>query len=1111
MRYIPLLGIVFILFGNVSVNAQQEQQDRRGRTEPGLIVETGGRMGTCDMLTFSPDGRFLLAVGDDKVVRIWPVGPKGIDAKGVRALRWSIWHEQRGNIYAMALDPPGRRVAIGGKGVITGMVMVLDFQTGKVLQALTDVKNNDQVIRFVVFSPSGDQLAFGAEDGSVWLWNLASDRDNDVRRLGPGSKDKSFNSVRLLVFEKENQLVSVGWDGRVLEWNLEQPMAEPRFRFRFFDNEDGKADLYRVVLSADGKWLAAAGWHPSVQIRSLDGKERKNDIVLSGRRAFPVRVARSLAFDATSQRLAVGIRTIDSNDFFHGTNDEVTVFDLAKGQTSAGPPCSYHAEGLAFHPEGTLLALAGGDNHEVTLWNTVTREKVGPEGRGPGNCLWGVGLSSNSRYLGFLDRRAADPDANHRGSGPWTVFDLNRHKWLATPQDFKPVKPVESIDGWRVSFPKKNVFQWSLVGPDERQWPLNFEENTGGKPLCYTFLKAVGDKPLRLAVGQYFGAISIFELNADKPRHLEAMSDGVEQAVPARLLTAHQGEVMALAPSADHKWLVSASRDQTIAGCNLGDGPTKTELGATFKHADGKLLVDAVDAGDPAWEAGLIKGDEVRLLAYSGRLEFDAAKGKGDIKSTMQLLGRARPGRELYFVLKRPGQPNLIHTPTTIRRRPQWRFFPTRDKEWVLWLWRSYYYDTSTNGDYLIGWHVNKGKMLDRQPDFYKAEKMRQAYQRPDLVDQLLWDAKAETTLPSLVRIRPPHVMISLVYRDKKPSDDVVEVTLQADAYDKDNPDQQLKRAELWIEDYRYASWPGAGKNFTKTISIPRSALRSGANQLTFQCYNEAGSNDEATLPLQQGNRTDRPNLFGLVVGIGNYQNARVPGGRPPVDLKYTTADARAMRDAWSKQVGKRYQHGSLELLPDEQATREAILGHLKKLVGKVQPDDLLLVFLAGHGYDQSREQPGKNRFVFCTPTFDIARPEETGITSQALYEALAVLPCRKLVLLDVCHAGLAANPVRDLTPGGKGPIILASCDKTESAVEDDTYKHGLFTYALIEALGTAFDKADKNKDGKLDADELFAYAEGRVPELLKTVKREEGQNPTRFPLSPEPAPLAEK
>ena len=48
------------------------QSDRRDRQYPELVVESDGRLGSCDSLQFTADGKYVLAVGDDKVVRIWP-------------------------------------------------------------------------------------------------------------------------------------------------------------------------------------------------------------------------------------------------------------------------------------------------------------------------------------------------------------------------------------------------------------------------------------------------------------------------------------------------------------------------------------------------------------------------------------------------------------------------------------------------------------------------------------------------------------------------------------------------------------------------------------------------------------------------------------------------------------------------------------------------------------------------------------------------------------------------------------------------------------------------------------------------------------------------------
>src|SRR5438046_3900789 len=89
------------------------QTARRQRSSPGLVLETGARHATCDVLTFTPDGARLLAVGDDKVVRSWTMQARRFaDPRSVN-LRWPIYREQRGCIFALALSSDAKRVAIG--------------------------------------------------------------------------------------------------------------------------------------------------------------------------------------------------------------------------------------------------------------------------------------------------------------------------------------------------------------------------------------------------------------------------------------------------------------------------------------------------------------------------------------------------------------------------------------------------------------------------------------------------------------------------------------------------------------------------------------------------------------------------------------------------------------------------------------------------------------------------------------------------------------------------------------------------------------------------------------------------------------------------------------
>src|SRR5262249_35678262 len=80
-----------------------------------------------------------------------------------------------------------------------------------------------------------------------------------------------------------------------------------------------------------------------------------------------------------------------------------------------------------------------------------------------------------------------------------------------------------------------------------------------------------------------------------------------------RILVGHEGDVMSVAPSADGRLLVSASRDQTVACWSLEDWPRPSQpvLGASFRVQGGRLFVRHVDPGSPAWELGLQDEHEI--------------------------------------------------------------------------------------------------------------------------------------------------------------------------------------------------------------------------------------------------------------------------------------------------------------------------------------------------------------------------------------------------------------------------------------------------------------------------------------------------------------------
>jgi WD40 repeat protein len=1084
------------------------QEDRRDRRDPALVLNTGGRTGYCDALLFTPDGKTLLAAGDDHVVSMLEVTNEALVTKSLRTLRWPSWREQRGAIYAMHDSPNdnARRVAIGGMGLKSSMVAVLERSSGHLVHSTLLLSRGEDVlgVTAVRFSPDGSRLAVGAGDGSIWLWTPGQP-PLLLGKQAPRS-GSPVNWVRLLRFDRNGDLLSMAETGKLVRWPLSRPEPEVILSLEF----DDTARVRAADWSANGAWLAVAGNFPQILLRSLDGKKR--DIKLPERQ-----FARSVAFSPDGKKLAVGIGAMVPNTNYAIEADEsVAVFDV-----SAETPKEElrlkrfgRAEALAWNG-GNRLAVAGGDNHEISFWDLARPDRAISDFRGVGSGIWGIALSTNDRYLAFKEQRnpvAVDP--NERGLGDWKIFDLDKRKLTSTPPaDFKLVQPLRTAGNWRVEPDKDRPYVLYAVDPNLNKHELPWDRDRNGMPRCYTFLPHKAGQPVRLVVGHYWGA-SIFALD----------NSGVRRT---QLLTGHQGEVMSVAASANGSFLVTAGNDQTISAWSLNPWPSGSPLGLRLKN-DG-LVVDSVDVGSPAWEMGLVPGDDIAMVVLDRvpkyrvpgaftltqgdtRIE-DTAPPTGTVAAARATLQNPVPGKELFLAVKRAGRSEMLAIKSTVQTRPLWRFFPTRDGEWVLWMWQGSYYDTSSAGDYFVGWEVNdaaKDPSLQQEPRFYRAEKLRRWFHRDDVIQELiesrdvaaaLRQAQGKNPVPlNFVGLEPPAVSMQL---SAKVATEPVTVLLSA-APRGQNPDHIPQRAELWINDFRFKLWELKGSKFSETVTIPQAQLRSGENKLIFQVFNRLGGRDEVIGSITNPNAPPQPKLLGLAVGIDDYRasSEKSPDGTRNLltNLQSAVNDARRQKEQWSAQAGKLYVTADVDLKPNNEAQPKEILKALDGLRKKAGPDDVILLTFSGHG-DFLKAPKGKGSedslFVFCGPEYNRANYAEKGIDSKTLYEALVSIPGHKILIIDACHSGEAVfSPVRALTPAGLGPTILAACDRSELSYEHKNIGNGVFTCALLEAM----DKAPADALGTLSVQALFEYARARVPEILMDLGHsKDAQHPQCF------------
>jgi TolB-like protein len=225
--------------------------------------------------------------------------------------------------------------------------------------------------------------------------------------------------------------------------------------------------------------------------------------------------------------------------------------------------------------------------------------------------------------------------------------------------------------------------------------------------------------------------------------------------------------------------------------------------------------------------------------------------------------------------------------------------------------------------------------------------------------------------------------------------------------------------------------------------------------------------------------------LWVLAIGVSRYAS-------PDLGLKFADADAQAMADTiQSAARNGPYREVRTLVLTNEDASRENILGGLSRFLGQAGPDDVAVLFVAGHGI---RDLNSGSYYFLPAP----ATPENLvteGLRMSDFDEMLRVVRRNvnaMVVMLDTCHAGALGIPssrvvsademARQMT-AGEGFYLLAATKPGEQSKEQSALGHGAFTYAVLEGMRGA---ADTDNNGGLTVSELFGYVARRVPVLTQ-------------------------
>jgi dipeptidyl aminopeptidase/acylaminoacyl peptidase len=419
-------------------------------------------------------------------------------------------------------------------------------------------------------------------------------------------------------------------------------------------------------------------------------------------------------------------------------------------------------------------------------------------------------------------------------------------------------------------------------------------------------------------------------------------------------------------------------------------------------------------------------------------------------------------------------------------------FLAVRDGRWILWT-DDGHYDTSVGGESLIGWLVNRPDRL--AADFFPVARFRERFHRPDLIDQVLsrMDARIGTTQDG-TELRPadpapaktlqavlPPVVDLLTPLEVRTDRHYLRLTVRL----RSAADAPVSRLDVRVDGQVSHYQEEARRGDERDLMLP---LTGKDAQITVFAENRHGMSGGAetrvkwTGPAPQPTAAmaaaARPKLYILSIGVSQYQ--RMPR------LKFASKDASDFAAIMKRQHGRLYRDIEIRLLTDQDATQARIAESLRWLKEEVAPGDVGMLFLSGHGVTDKALD-----YVFLPVDADAASLNSTGIDSLQL-TAIAQLPGRTVIFIDSCHAGQALGGkkgragdvtklINMLGSEGNGSVVFSASTGSQFSVEDDAWKNGAFTKAVVEGLEGA---ADTRKVGAITYKALDYYVSERVKQL---------------------------